>query len=402
MRHQGMQCGLPWLLAVALGWWGAVGLGLDAKAQQRGAEMKVESTPFGQTEKGEKVTRFVCTNQNGCVLELIDYGAIVLQLRVPDRQGRIANVNLGFESLDGYLQRHPYFGATVGRFCNRIAGGQFSLDGKTYTLAKNNGPNHLHGGVAGFDKQLWKAEPVKTSDAVGVRFSRQSPDGEEGYPGCVDVSVLYTLNNRNELLVDFTATTDQPTPLNLTNHNYWNLAGAGNGSILDHELEIAADQYVATNDQLIPTGKLNAVANTPLDFRMPHRLGERIRQIVADPVGYDHCYVLRPAADRQPLPAASPAAPNPNGAAALRFAARVTDRQSGRVMEVYTTQPGLQLYSGNFLDGSAGNGGYKQYEGFCLETQHFPDSPNQPGFANTILKPGETFRQTSVFRFTVK
>ena len=399
MRQQAKGWWMSWLTTMAVSW---IGIGTNfsvATAQQKETQMKVESSPFGKTEKGEQVTRFVCTNGSGCVLELIDYGAIVVQLRVPDRQGRMANVNLGFDSLGGYLQRHPYFGATVGRFCNRIASGQFSLGGKTYNLAKNNGPNHLHGGVAGFDKQLWKGTPIQTSDAVGVRFTRQSPDGEEGYPGCVDVTVDYTLNNNNELLVDFTATTDQPTPINLTNHNYWNLAGEGNGSILDHELEIAAEQYVAANDQLIPTGTLAAVANTPLDFRTPHKIGQRIRQIVADPVGYDHCYVLQAPADRPPLPSASQAG---SPATPLRFAARVTDRQSGRVMEVYTTQPGIQLYTGNFLDGSAGNGGYKQYEGFCLETQHYPDSPNQPNFPTTILKPGETFRQTSVFRFLVQ
>lgn len=376
--------GIHWacLLAIAL----PVGesIGQEKKStKEKGTAMRIEKSSFGKAEDGQAVSMFTCTNEHGLVLKLIDYGAIVVAMETPDRNGRLANVNLGFSKLDGYLQRHPYFGSTVGRFCNRIAKGKFSLNGKDYKLATNNGANHLHGGEKGFDKQMWKAAEVKMADAVGVKFSRRSPDGEEGYPGNLDVTVTYTLTNANELKVEFTATTEQPTVLNLTNHNYWNLAGAGSGTILNHELTLTADKYLPVDDGLIPTGELADVKGTPLDFTSAHKIGERIKQIKADPVGYDHCFALR----------------SQNGSLAL--AARAKDPSSGRVMEILTTQPGIQFYSGNFLDGSAGNGGYKQYEGFCLETQHYPDSPNQPKFPTAILKPGETFKQTTVHRFSV-
>ena len=348
-------------------------------------KMKITSSPFGKTSDGEKVTLYTCTNANGLVLKMIDYGAIVVSVDVPDKNGELANVNLGFDKLDGYIQRHPYFGATVGRFCNRIAGGKFSVGDEEYTLAKNNGPNHLHGGLKGFDKQMWKVKKLKQDGGVGLKFSRTSPDGEEGYPGNLDVNVVYTLTNENELKVEFTAKTDKATAINLTNHNYWNLAGAGAGTILDHELEVMSDHYLAVDDTLIPTGKLADVKGTPLDFTKPHKIGERIKQIKADPVGYDHCYALRN-----------------QDSSKLALAARVKEPTSGRVMEIYTTQPGIQLYSGNFLDGSEGGNGYKQYEGFCLETQHYPDSPNQPDFPSVILKPGEKFAQTTVHRFSAE
>jgi aldose 1-epimerase len=347
-----------------------------------GGKMGIQKSSFGKTGDGQPVTLFTCTN--GLVLKLIDYGAIVVSLEVPDRQGRMANVNLGFPHLEGYLQRHPYFGATVGRYCNRIAGGRFTLDGKSFMLATNNGPNHLHGGLMGFDRQMWRAEEIQSPHSVGVRFSRRSPDGEERYPGNLDAAVTYSLTSGNELKIEFTATADAPTPVNLTNHNYWNLAGAGTGTILDHELTLAADKYLPVDSGLIPTGELATVEGTPLDFRTPRRIGERLRQIQADPVGYDHCFVLR----------------SQNGSLAL--AARVKEPKSGRVMEVHTTQPGIQFYSGNFLDGSAGSGGYAQYAGFCLETQHYPDSPNRPSFPTTILKPGEKYAQTTVHRFLVE
>jgi aldose 1-epimerase len=346
--------------------------------------MKVEKSSFGKTPDGQEVSLFTCTNANKLVLKMIDYGAIVVALETPDKNGKLANINLGFDKLDGYLERHPYFGSTVGRYCNRIAKGRFTLDGKEYTLAVNNSPNHLHGGEKGFDKQMWKAVEVKTPDAVGVKFTRRSPDGEEGYPGNLDVTVTYTLTNANELKIEFSAKTDKPTPVNLTNHNYWNLAGAGSGSILDQELTLQADKYLPVDAGLIPTGELADVKGTPLDFTSAHRIGERIKEIKADPVGYDHCFVLR------------------SSDGSLALAARAKDPKSGRVMEIRTTQPGIQFYSGNFLDGKPANGNYKQYEGFCLETQHYPDSPNQPKFPTTILKPGETFSQTTVHRFSAE
>jgi aldose 1-epimerase len=347
-------------------------------------EMSIAKTSFGKTEDGQEIDLYTCTNANGLVVKLTNYGAIVVSVETPDRDGKLANITLGFDKLDGYLQRHPYFGATVGRYCNRIAKGKFTLDGQEYTLAANNGENHLHGGVAGFDKQVWKAEEVKTDDGVGIKFTRRSVDGEEGYPGNLDAVVTYTLTNANELRMEFSATTDKATPCNLTNHNYWNLAGVGSGTNENHELQLESDKYLPVDDGLIPTGELADVKGTPLDFTSPHKIGERLKQIAADPVGYDHCFVLR----------------SQDGSLAL--AARVKEPSSGRVMEIFTTQPGIQLYSGNFLDGSEGAGGFKQYGAFCLETQHYPDSPNQPTFPTTILKPGETYKQTTVHKFSVE
>lgn len=353
----------------------------DNKVADGKTKMTVQSSDFGKTSDGEKVTLFTCTNKNGLVLKLTDFGAIVVSLETPDRQGKMANVNMGFDKIDGYLGAHPYFGSTVGRYCNRIAKGSFTLNGKTYTLAKNNGDNHLHGGIKGFNKVMWKATTVENKDAVGVKFAYTSKDGEEGYPGNLSVTVEYLLTNNNELSVAFRATTDADTPVNLTNHNYWNLAGAGSGSILDHEVTLMADKYLPVDDGLIPTGKLADVAGTPLDFTKPHAIGERIKQTTGDPQGYDHCFVLR------------------NSTGKMALAARVKDPKSGRVMEISTTQPAIQFYSGNFLDGSAAGGGYAQHHGFCLETQHYPDSPNQPAFPTTILKPGQEFVQTTIHRF---
>lgn len=347
-------------------------------------EMSIEKTSFGKTEDGQEIDLYTCTNKNGLIVKLTNYGAIVVSVETPDRDGKLANITLGFDKLDGYLQRHPYFGSTVGRYCNRIAKGKFTLDGKEYTLATNNGENHLHGGDAGFDKQVWNAEQVETDNGVGVKFIRRSPDGEEGYPGNLDVTATYTLTNDNELQMEFTATTDKATPCNLTNHNYWNLAGAGSGTNENHELQLESDKYLPVDDGLIPTGELADVKGTPLDFSSPHKIGERLKEIDADPVGYDHCYALR----------------SQDGSLAL--AARVKEPNSGRVMEIYTTQPGIQLYSGNFLDGTESGGGFNQYGAFCLETQHYPDSPNQPEFPTTILKPGETYKQTTVHKFSVE
>lgn len=361
----------------------------SADAQQQGnrkrsfSRMRIIKRDFGKSPDGAEVSLFVCTNDNDLVVKLTDYGAIVVSLEAPDRDGNLENITLGFPRIRGYHQRHPYFGATVGRYGNRIAKGRFSVDGKEYTLAQNNGDNHLHGGDVGFDKMMWDAEGVVRDDSVGVRFQRRSPDGEEGYPGNLDVTVEYLLTNDNELKCEYTAKTDATTVVNLTNHTYWNLAGAGNGKVLDHQLMIAADRYVAVDDSLIPTGELAAVAGTPLDFTSPTAIGARINQIDADPAGYDHCYVLR----------------SQDGKLAL--AARAKDPSSGRVMEVFTDQPGVQLYTGNFLGGAESDGGFGKHDAFCLETQHYPDSPNQPSFPSTILKPGETYHTVTVHKFSV-
>jgi aldose 1-epimerase len=312
------------------------------------------------------------------------YGAIVVELQTPDRDGNLENVTLGFDQLDGYLGAHPYFGATVGRYANRIAKGKFVLDGKTYSLATNNGPNHLHGGELGLSRVVWAAEPVESDTAVGVKFRYTSPDGQDGYPGTLSATVVYTLTNQDELRIDYTATTTKATVINLTNHCYWNLGGAGSGTILDHQLMLAADEYLPVDDTLIPTGQLAKVADTPFDFTTPHVIGSRIDQVTGDPPRYDHCFALR------------------SRDGSLASAARVVHPASGRTMEIYTTQPGIQFYTGNFLDGGPANGNYPRNAGFCLETQHFPDSPNRQTFPSVVLRPGETYRQTTVHKFTVQ
>jgi aldose 1-epimerase len=384
-----MYCSSPGYLAAALFFTLTSLLNpLSSAAQEEGqGAIGIQRTSFGSTEDGHQVELYTCRNANGLVLKMTNYGAIVVSLEVPDRDGKLANINLGFDALDGYLAGSPYFGATVGRYCNRIAGGQFTLDGENYTLATNDGANHLHGGKLGFDKVVWDAKPINKRNEVGVRFQYTSKDGEEGYPGTVRVTAIYTLTNNNELKVELLARSDSATPLNLTNHCYWNLAGAGSGSILGHQLQIEADKYLEVDDSLIPTGVMLDVKGSPLDFITPHTIGERIKnlaEIEGLPQGYDHCYVLRPASSNSSL------------------AARVADPSSGRIMEIYTTQPGLQLYSGNFLDGTAGSGGFKQYEGFCLETQHYPDSPNQPSFPSTVLYPGRRYRHITVHAFSAK
>jgi aldose 1-epimerase len=349
--------------------------------------MTHEVKPFGKTKEGQPVNVHTLATTRGVRVKLIDYGATVISVETPDKNGEVANITLGFPKLDGYLQRHPYFGSTVGRYANRIAKGKFTLDGKEYTLATNNGPNHLHGGLKGFDAVIWKAEPVKGADSVGVKFSYRSKDGEEGYPGNLDVTATYTLTNNNELKIDYQAKTDKATVINLTNHCYWNLAGAGSGDILKHELTLAADKYLPIDETSIPTGKPADVRGTAFDFTKPHAIGERIDELKKPPhttKGYDHCYVLRGQQGK------------------LELAARVKDPASGRVMEIHTTEPGIQLYCGNFLDGSDSGGGYKQHDAFCLETQHYPDSPNQPDFPSTVLKPGETFKSTTVHKFSIE
>jgi aldose 1-epimerase len=351
------------------------------------ASMKHDTQTFGKTADGQEVKVHTLTNLKGLRVRLIDYGATLISVEAPDRNGKNANITLGFPTLDGYLQRHPFFGSTAGRYANRIAKGKFTLDGKTYTLATNNGPNHLHGGKKGFDAVLWKAEPVSSPEYIGVSFQYTSPDGEEGYPGTLKSTVTYTLNNANELAIDYSATTDKPTVLTLTNHSYWNLAGAGSGDVLKHEMMINADKYLPIDDTSIPLGELAPVKGTPFDFTTPHAIGERIGELKKEPhktKGYDHCFVLRGQDGK------------------LSLAARVKEPTSGRVMEVFTTEPGVQLYCGNFLDGSPSAGGYKQHDGFCLETQHYPDSPNQPQFPSSVLRPRETYRSRTMHRFSVE
>ena len=340
--------------------------------------MSFQTSDFGKSNDGSPVSLYTLTNQHGFVVKLTDFGAIVVSVEVPDRNGKIDNINVGFNSLEGYLQDHPFFGATVGRYCNRIANGKFTLDGETYSLATNNGPHHLHGGDIGFDKYIWDVERIENSDGVGIRFSRTSLDGEEGYPGTLQVTAFYFLSNNNELKVEFTAETDKATPLNLTNHCYWNLDGVQAGSIRNHELLIEADEYLEVDSGAIPQ-RIAKVEGTPFDFRDKKSIGQDIAHTPGgENYGYDHCYVLRSKNDQPTL------------------AARVSSPESGRVMEIHTTQPGIQLYTGNFLDGSLG---CSQHGAFCLETQHFPDSPNQPNFPSTILRPGETFRETTIHRF---
>jgi aldose 1-epimerase len=347
----------------------------------------VTQKAFGKTPDGVETKLFTCSNAQGATMQVTDYGARLVSVEVPDRNGKPANVTLGFDSAEKYGVHTAYFGCTTGRFANRIAKGRFTLDGKEYKLAANNGDNHLHGGTKGFDRHVWKGEEVKTKDAVGVKFTLRSPDGDEGYPGTLDVTVTFLLTDASEVRIEYAATSDKPTVLNLTNHAYWNLAGAKSGDVLGHKLFIAADDYLPVDDGLIPTGKLAPVKGTPMDFTEAKEIGSRIAETkkgVAPPGGYDHCYVLR----------------GKNGELAL--AARVEEPKSGRVMEVYTTEPAMQFYSANFLDGDAKNGGAKQHGAFCLETQHYPDSPNRPQFPSTVLKPGQMFKQTTVYKFLTK
>jgi aldose 1-epimerase len=347
------------------------------------------SAPFGQLPNGAAVTVYTLTNANGVEVRTIPYGAIIVSIRVPDRTGKVDDVVLGFDQLDGYLGTSPYFGAVVGRYANRIANGRFSVDGKDYTLATNNGPNALHGGVKGFDKKMWNAELVERDGNVGVVYSVVSPDGEEGYPGTLTASVTYILTRGNELSIEYEASTDKATPINLSQHSYFNLGGEGHGDILNHRLTIDADRITPVNATLIPTGELMAVDGTPFDFRQPMRVGERVdaaNEQLRYGGGYDHNFELK--RDRD----------------GVIHAARLEDPASGRTLDVSTSEPGLQFYTGNVLDGSIkGKGGhvYAKRSGLCLETQHFPDSPNHSGFPSTILRPGERFRSRTVFAFGV-
>lgn len=348
----------------------------------------VEGESFGRFGT-QPVELYTLRNATGLQARITNYGGIVTSLFVPDRKGNLADVVLGYDTLDEYLKSSPYFGALIGRYGNRIAMGRFQLNGKTYQLALNNGPNTLHGGKIGFDKVVWEVEKAEvTPQGSQLTLSYLSRDGEEGYPGSLHVRAVYTLTNDNALQVDFSATTDQPTPVNLTQHSYFNLRGKGD--ILGHILQIHAERFTPVDSTLIPTGELRSVANTPFDFRTPTAIGARIDQAEEQlkfGLGYDHNWVIEPAAGK------------------LRLQATVYEPDSGRVLEVFSAEPGLQFYSGNFLDGTLkGKGGqvYGHRSGFCLEPQHFPDSPNQPRFPSTVLKPGETYRNTIVYRFTAK
>ena len=352
--------------------------------------MKIEKQSFGKTEDGMAVDLFTLTNANGMKLKITNYGGIVTSIFVPDKDGNLGDVVLGYDDLQGYLKNNPYFGCIVGRYGNRIARGKFTLNGKTYTLATNNEPNHLHGGVKGFDKVVWAAKEVKDKDTVGLELTYLSKDGEEGYPGNLSVKVIYTLTNDNALRIDYEATTDQPTVVNLTNHSYFNLKDAGASSILNHELMIDADYITPVDETLIPTGELRSVEGTPFDFRTLTVVGDRIDsddEQIKFAGGYDHNFVL-------------------NGKAGeLRLVGKLFESTSGRVIEVWTTEPGIQFYSGNFLDGTiTGKKGivYQYRHGLCLETQHYPDSPNQPNFPSTTLNPGEKYQTTTVYTFLVK
>jgi len=342
---------------------------------------------FGTTTDGHPVDRYTLKNQHGMEADIITRGAVVTRLLVPDKAGKPGDVVLGFDTLDGYLKENPYFGAIVGRYGNRIAKGRFTLNDKSYTLATNNGPNSLHGGLKGFDKQLWTARPVTSGDGQAVELTYVSKDGEEGYPGTLTAKVTYTLTNENALRMQYDITTDKDTVANITNHSYFNLAGQGTGDILSHEIMLNADRFTPVDATLIPTGELRPVQGTPFDFRKPMAIGSRINdsdEQIKFGKGYDHNFVV-------------------NGEmGTLRQAARVTEKTSGRVMDVYTTEPGVQFYTGNFLDGTLKGKGGKVYafrNGLCLETQHFPNSPNTPSFPTTVIKAGEHYKSQTEYRF---
>lgn len=338
----------------------------------------------------QKIDVFTLKTQQGMEVKIINFGGTVTSIKVPDRDGKFADVVLGFENPDDYLKPHPSFGTVVGRFANRIAKGRFKLNGVEYKLAINNGENHLHGGIKGFDDVYWTAEEIKSSQGPAVRMTYLSKDGEEGYPGNLKVTMVYTLTNRNELRIDYTATTDKDTVVNLTHHSYFNLAGEGNGDILNHQLKLNASRFTPTDAGSIPTGELRNVAGTPFNFLKPTAIGARINQDEEQLKfgnGYDHNFVVDGVAGR------------------LRQAAVVTEPTTGRVMEVWTTEPGIQLYTGNFLDGTlVGKSGkaYERRSGLCLETQHYPDSPNKPNFPTTKLKKGSVFRSVTIYRFSAR
>ena len=340
--------------------------------------MQIKKVSFGHID-GNEVCLYTLTNEKGMMVRITNYGGIVTSIIVPDKHGNFEDVVLGYDNLKGYLEETPYFGAIVGRYANRIANGKFTLDGEKHTLAVNNGPNHLHGGVKAFDKVIWDTETFQNDNEIGLVFHYLSRDGEEGYPGNLDITVQYILTNNNELKISYKATTDKATPVNLTHHSYFNLSGNLGRDVLDHTLWIDADRYTVVDDNLIPSGELRDVTGA-MDFGEPKKVGNDLSNVEG---GFDHNYVL-------------------NNKGNFALAAVLSDSSSGRIVEVYTSEPGIQFYSGNFLDGSIiGKNGikYQKHSGLCLETQHFPDSPNHPDFPNTILRPGETYKQQTVYKF---
>jgi len=355
----------------------------DRKQQKAQEKMNMKRTLFGEVGE-EQIFQYTYTNVNGMSVSIINYGGIVTRLVVPDKNGNFHDVVLGYDNLQQYLDDNsPYFGAIAGRYANRIALGKFELDGNVYQLATNNGPNHLHGGIKGFDKVVWNVEDFILPDSAGVVLTYLSTDGEEGFPGNLMTKVIYTLNNHNELRIDYEAVTDKLTVLNLTHHSYFNLKGQGNGDVYNHQLQIFADHFIPVDENLIPSGEFAPTGMTLMDFTVPMEIGSGIHQVNG---GYDHTFVLN------------------NFDGSVREVARVMENKSGRLMRVFTDQPGLQFYSGNFLDGTiTGKEGkvYQQHYGFCLETQHFPDSPNQPGFPSTVLRPDEKYLTTTIYRFEV-
>ncbi|MFN8354123.1 MAG: aldose epimerase family protein [Spirosomataceae bacterium] len=359
------------------------------KQEQTQAMASITKESFG-TVDNQPIDLYTLTNANGMTMKVTNYGCLITHLTAPDKDGNFEDVVLGFDSLASYLKPNPFFGAIVGRYGNRIANGKFTLDGQTYTLATNNGPNHLHGGIKGFDKKIWKAEEFKTDSGVGLTLTYTSPDGEEGYPGNLATKIVYTLSNDNTVRVDYEATTDKPTVVNLCQHTYFNLTGGAKRDILDHELSLHGSQFVPVDKTLIPTGELASVTGTPFDFTKATAIGARINDTtdvqIKNGGGYDHCWVV----DRK-------------DSSMVTFAT-VVEPVSKRKLEVSTTEPGVQFYTGNFLDGSlTGKGGlvYKKRYGLCLETQHYPDSPNQPKFPSTVLRPGQTYKTSTIFKFSV-
>ena len=377
------RSGFSVLGSVAVG--ASIVLGVAASAAENdGKRPTVTRSTFGQMPDGTEVLLFTLANAAGLEAKVMTYGATLVSVKAPDRRGNLDHITLHLDSLEDYLAGHPLFGSVVGRYANRIAGARFTIDGVEYPITPNAGGNHIHGGKLGFQKIVFEAKPFFEDDVAGVHLSHTSPDGHEGYPGTLDTTVTYSLTNNGSLIMAYVAHTDKPTHLNLTNHAYWNLAGAGSGDVLGHVLMLNADRYLPSDDRRMPLGNIEPVAGTPMDFTEPETIGARVDRVQGE--NYDHCYVL-----------------NKESGKRLSLAAKVMEPKTGRVMEVYTTQPGVQLYTAKGLNGRLGADGksYGPYHGFCLETQHYPDSPNRPAFPSTVLRPGETYEQVTIHKFSV-